>query len=136
MTLSGVFGNGLVALSLASTSIVAEAPRWTTAVSGAGCASGLVDGTTINSMVPDVPIEFASRTPIVISAVVPAGRSCPFGSMSTSKRTVRVDSSAAGARRLMAPSRCKPFESSATRTFVPTWTASKSVSGASATRRS
>ncbi len=71
MTLSGVPGKGFVALSLASTSMVADDPRFTTAVSGAGCASGLVEGTTASAMRPGVPVDVASRTPILSWTTVP-----------------------------------------------------------------
>src|SRR5690606_37645146 len=46
MTRSGTSGNGLVAASLASTSTTVVCPRLAIAASGAGRASGLVEGTT------------------------------------------------------------------------------------------
>ena len=70
-TRSGVPGNGFVAPSFASTSIVVVRPRAATATSAAGWASGRVDGTTRRSMRPGRPSPASSATAIVTAWRVP-----------------------------------------------------------------
>jgi hypothetical protein len=66
-TRNGWPGNGFVCRSFASTSMLVEVPRCTTARSGPGCTSGRVEATTSTLMRPDRPwfVESATATPIV-----------------------------------------------------------------------
>ena len=70
-TRSGLFGNGLVAWSLASTSTVVVCPRGAITRSGCGLASGRVDGTMLRSILPASPALTASLTPIWMDGVLP-----------------------------------------------------------------
>ncbi len=76
-----------------------------------------------------------SPTAMVSRAVLPTGSTWVELGMSISKCTVRVVSSAAGARRLMTASILSPVASISIFTGVPGATTVKSDSGASATMR-